>query len=85
MPVLTDIDLTTRDIAGLTSPDTLTSFLSKLGYKTNARTALTPEAVGLSGDSACAIKKIELLVEDDEAVPPGRLRPAEVADRQGPQ
>ena len=38
----------------------------ELGYKTDVRTALTPESVGLSGDSAAAIRNIELLAEDNE-------------------
>ncbi len=47
----TDLDLTSKDITDLASPDALMSFLHKLGYETNGRTTLTPEAVGLSGDS----------------------------------
>jgi hypothetical protein len=48
----TDLDLTPRDITDLASPDALMSFLHRLGYETNGRAALTPEAIGLSGDSA---------------------------------
>jgi hypothetical protein len=62
----TDLDLTTKDITGLASADALAHLLSKLGYETDTRTALTPEAVGLAGDSAMAIKKIELLSEDED-------------------
>ena len=38
----------------------------KLGYDTGKRALLSPEAVGLSGESAGAIKRIELLSEDPE-------------------
>ena len=53
-------------MAELASPDAITAFLTKLGYDTADRTLLSPEAVGLSGESASAIKKIELLSEDPE-------------------
>jgi len=62
----TDLDLTTKDITGLASADAIVSFLSKLGYKTDVRTSLTPEAVGLSGDSAATIKTVELVSEDED-------------------
>ena len=48
----TDLDLTTKDLAGLTSPDALTAFLSRLGYETSRRIVLTPSALGLSVDTA---------------------------------
>src|SRR5947209_5191223 len=38
----------------------------RLGYDTAGRTALSPEAVGLSGEPAGALRKIELLSEDPE-------------------
>ncbi len=60
----TDLDLTTKDLAGLTSPDALTAFLSRLGYETSRRIVLTPSALGLSGDTAASIRSIELLPED---------------------
>jgi hypothetical protein len=62
----TDVDLTAKEVAELTSPDAVTAFLGKLGYDTARRALLTPEAVGLSGESASAIKRIELLSEDPE-------------------
>jgi hypothetical protein len=62
----TDLDLTAKEVTELASPDALTAFLTKLGYDTADRTTLSPEAVGLSGESASAIKKIELLSEDPE-------------------
>jgi hypothetical protein len=62
----TDIDLTGKDIAGLTSPDALATFLERLGYQTTARTPLTAESIGLSGEAAATFRKIELLSEDDE-------------------
>jgi hypothetical protein len=62
----TDIDLAGKDIGELTSPDAFTALLARLGYRTSARTHLTPESIGLAGESAAAFKKIELLSEDEE-------------------
>lgn len=61
-----DLDLTEKDIAGLGSVDAVASFFTKLGYDTSDRAVLTPEAIGLSGDSAKALKRVELLAEDSE-------------------
>lgn len=66
MPHTSDLDLTARDVTELASPDAIAGFLAKLGYDTSGRALLSPEAVGLSGDSASALKKIELLSEDPE-------------------
>ncbi len=66
MPHATDLDLTAKEVAELASTDALAAFFTKLGYDTAERTLLTPEAVGLTGESAAAIKKIELLSEDAE-------------------
>jgi hypothetical protein len=66
VPHTTDLDLTAKEVTELASLDAITAFLAKLGYDTGDRAPLTPEAVGLSGDSASAIKKIELLSEDPE-------------------
>jgi hypothetical protein len=66
VPRTTDLDLSDKDISGLTSVDVLMSFLGRLGYETDARTTLTPESIGLSGESAAAVKTIELLSEDNE-------------------
>ena len=62
----TDLDLTTKDLAGLTSADALAAFLSRLGYDTSRRTVLTPSSLGLSGDTASSIRSIELLSEDED-------------------
>ena len=66
MPYPTDLDLTAKDVAELASPDAITALLTKLGYDTSDRTPLTPEAVGLAGESASAIRRIELLSADPE-------------------
>ena len=66
MAQTTDIDLTERDIAELASVDSIASFFNRLGYQTDARAVLTPEAIGLSGEAANSMKKIELLSEDPE-------------------
>ena len=52
----TDVDLSPREVVDLASPDAITAFLPRLGYDTADRAALTPEAVGLSGESASAVK-----------------------------
>ena len=51
----TDLDLTAKEVTELASPDAITAFLAKLGYDTADRTVLSPEAVGLSSESAIAI------------------------------
>jgi len=66
VPHTTDLDLTAKDVAELASPDAITALLTKLGYDTADRTLLSPEAVGLAGESGSAIKRIELLSEDPE-------------------
>jgi hypothetical protein len=62
----TDLDVTPKEVVELASPDAISAFLGKLGYDTADRALLSPEAVGLSGESASAIKRIELLSEDPE-------------------
>jgi hypothetical protein len=66
VPHATDIDLSSRDVAELATPDAIAAFLAKLGYHTGARTRLSPEAIGLSGETAAAIRRIETLSEDPE-------------------
>lgn len=66
MPHATDLNLTSKDLQGLTSADALAQFFTALGYDTGSRTALTPEAIGLSGESATAIRAIEVLADDAE-------------------
>lgn len=66
MPLATDLDIVAKDVLDLASADAIAAFLAKLGYDTSDRTPLSPEAVGLSGESASVIKKIELLSEDPE-------------------
>ncbi|MBI4468158.1 MAG: hypothetical protein HY650_02430, partial [Acidobacteria bacterium] len=62
----TDLDLTAKQVTELASSDDIATFLAKLGYDTSVRKPLTPGSVGLSGESAALIKKIELLSEDSE-------------------
>ena len=62
----TDIDITPRHITELASPDAIATWLANLGYDTAGRTLLTPESIGLSGESAALFKRIELLSEDSE-------------------
>jgi hypothetical protein len=66
VPHTTDLDVTPKEVTELASTDAITAFLGRLGYDTAERALLSPEAVGLSGESASAIKRIELLSEDPE-------------------
>jgi hypothetical protein len=66
LPYTTDLNLEPKDVTGLTSADALTGLLARLGYDTATRKPLSPEAIGLSGDSAAAVKAVELLSEDPE-------------------
>jgi hypothetical protein len=66
MPHITDIDLTTKDVAELASADSIAALFTRLGYDTGSRAALSPEALGLTGESAAAVKQVELLAEDPE-------------------
>ena len=62
----TDLDLARRDISNLTSPDALAAFLTRLGYDTDQRQPLTPEAVNLTADTGKNVKAIEQLAVDEE-------------------
>ncbi len=66
MPLTIDLNLTPKDIAGLVSADAVAAFFQNLGYDTGGRKTLTPQSIGLAGDSAAPIKSIELLSEDSE-------------------
>jgi hypothetical protein len=66
MPIATDLDLTPKDIGELASAEAIAAFLSRLGYETGKRAALTPEAIGLAGESAAGVKRVEMLSEDAE-------------------
>ena len=61
-----DLDLSPRQIATLTTVDAIGQFFSDLGYRTNARQALSPEAIGLAGEAATPIRQIDLLAEDED-------------------
>ena len=50
----------------LASADAVAGFFASLGYDTSARKPLTAEAIGLAGESAAAIRSIELMSEDAE-------------------
>ncbi len=66
MQLTADIDLITQDLSALTSADAVTAFLTRLGYPTGRRTELTATAFGLPSETADAIRRMELLAEDDE-------------------
>lgn len=60
----TDLNLAAKDISRLTSAEAVAGFLSGLGYDTGRRKPLTPEAIGLAGEAAAAIRSLEVLAED---------------------
>lgn len=64
--LVTDVNLSAKQISNLASPEALAAFFSQLGYDTGTRATLTPEAIGLAGDSAAAVKQIEILAKDTE-------------------
>ncbi len=67
MPIqATDLNLAPKDLSSLTTADAVAGFLATLGYDTAKRKVLTPEAIGLAGDSAAPIRLIEILAEDSE-------------------
>ncbi len=61
-----DANLTAKDVSRLTSPDAVAALLTSLGYDTGSRIQLSPEAIGLAGESAAAVLGIEVLSEDPE-------------------
>ena len=79
----TDLDLTTREISGLTSADALAAFLSRLGYDTGRRTVLTAASLGLSGDTGSAIRSIELFSQAEDGFLRVLFARAQVAHGQG--
>ena len=60
---VTDLNLAALDISKLASADAIAGLLASLGYPTDARKSLTAQAIGLAGDSAAAIRAIEMLSE----------------------
>ncbi len=66
MPHAADLNLTPKDLQGLTSADAVAQFLATLGYDTSRRQPLTAEAIGLSGEAAAPIRDIEVLADDAE-------------------
>ena len=62
----TDLQLTLKHISDLASAAAIATFFTSLDYDTGARTGLTEEAIGLSGESAAPLSSIKLLSEDRE-------------------
>jgi hypothetical protein len=58
VPHSTDLDLMPKDVAELASPDAIAALLARLGYDTDDRTQLSPEAVGLTGEKAYPNKEV---------------------------
>ena len=85
MPHTTDLDLTAKEVAELASPDAITAFLAKLGYDTADRDAAFAGGRGAGGRIGQRHQADRASLRRPGAVPSGRLRPAEVADGQGPQ
>lgn len=63
MPYVADMDLPSADVGALSSVDALAGFLTKLGYPKGCRKELTASALDLKGDTAQAIRSMELLAE----------------------
>jgi hypothetical protein len=61
-----DIDLKAEDISRLASLDAVAAFFTRLGYPTDRRKEQPATALGLPPETADAIRKMELLAEDDE-------------------
>ena len=66
MPLNTDLNLSLQEIAALVSSDAIAAFFQNLGYDTARRCRLTPQAIGMAGESAAPIKSIEVVSEDSE-------------------
>lgn len=63
---LADLELTPRDLQGLSSPDALTAFFARLGYDTNTRLPMTAEALQLTAEGTRRpILRIERLADQD--------------------
>jgi len=45
-----DIDLSRKEIQDLASPDSIASFLARLGYDTNSRVIQTPANPGITAE-----------------------------------
>ena len=65
----TDLDVSGKQVGELSSPDGITRFFEALGYDTRRLTPLTPESVGLSGDSGISQRHISFMES-------GRARPS---------
>ena len=66
MPHVTDIDLTSKDISGLSCADAIAVFLTTLGYPTGSRQKLTATSLGLTGESADKVRDVELMAVDQD-------------------
>lgn len=62
----TDIEISTPDVAQLTSADSVAEFFASLGYNIDDRQTLTPESIGLTGDAANAVRAIEVVSDDED-------------------
>lgn len=64
MAFATDIDLSIKDIGALSSPEAIAGFFNRLGYSTGCRKELTATSLGLTGDTAQVVNRIELIAAD---------------------
>lgn len=60
-----DVELTSRDIQALHDADSVTVFLTNLGYDTRARIVQTAANLGIAEPVQRRIKRIELLSDND--------------------
>ena len=54
---IVDRDLAAAELAKLSSADAVAEFFTTLGYRTDSRQPLSPEAIGLAGEAAAAIAR----------------------------
>src|SRR5438132_4614244 len=58
-----DVELTTRDLQGLSSADAVAELFANFGYDISARTNQTPANLGIPEAAARPIKRIELVAD----------------------
>ncbi len=68
VPYATDLELSAKDVSSLSSADAVAGFFTTLGYPTGVRQQLTPSALGLTGDTAQAVRAVELLAADEDGI-----------------
>ncbi len=63
--LITDIDLSTKDLQGLGNADAIAALFTRLGYNTNERVKQTAEALRIAGELKDRVQKIERISSDE--------------------